>query len=292
MDIVWRGLTQDELDAAYNQAAYAPNMQEVLARLSAQSEVVRQRIGAPRRFSYGQGENDSLDVYSPSSFSSTAPINIFVHGGAWRAGEAKDYAFPAELFVNAGAHFVAIDFDCVQDHDGDLLSLADQVKRAIAWIAVNAPKFGGDPTQLHLSAHSSGAHLASVALTTNWPAEFALPTDLIKSALLCSGIYDLQPVRLSARSSYVTITEESEQVLSAMRHLEKITTPLIIAHGSKETPEFQRHAREFAAALQARNHPAELRIGQDLNHFEVLETLADPDGILGRAALRLMGCGN
>ena len=281
-------MTQDELDAAYNQAAYAPNMEDVIARFAARSEMVRRRLGAPMRYAYGSGKNDGLDVYGPASSDGTGAINVFIHGGAWRGGEAKNYAFPAELFTNAGAYFVPIDFDAVQDHDGDLMPMVDQVRRAIAWLGANAHLFGGDPERVHLLAHSSGAHLAGVVLTTNWQNDFGLPRDFIKSALLCSGMYDMAPVRLSARSAYVSFTDESEHALSAIRHLEQIVTPLTIAHGANETPEFQRHSRDFAAALQARSHPAELVVGEGLNHFEILETLADPDGVLGRAALRQM----
>ena len=65
MAVVWRGMTQEELDKAYDQAAYAPNMQVVIARFASSSERVRQRIGSPARFAYGPGENEGLDVYSP-----------------------------------------------------------------------------------------------------------------------------------------------------------------------------------------------------------------------------------
>ena len=289
MTIVWRGMTQEELDAAYDQAAYAPNMQKILARFASRSADVRQRIGQPLRHAYGPGKNEGLDVYSPSSTTVPAPINVFIHGGAWRGGEATNYAFPAEVFTTAGAHFVPIDFDCVQDFGGDLMPMVDQVRRAIAWVGLNARRFGGDPERIHLSAHSSGAHLAGIVLTTDWVRVFELPHDIIKSALLCSGMYDMEPVRLSARSAYVNFTDESVHALSAMRHLDKMTASLTIAYGTKETPEFQRHARDFWAALRARNHPVDLLVGEDLNHFEILETLADPEGLLGRAAREQMG---
>ncbi len=293
MKPIWRGMTQSELDQAYNQAAYAPNMQEVLARYVAKSEAVRDVVGAPRRFAYGTGQKEGVDVYSPEPgpgrSHGPAPINLFIHGGAWRSGDARDYAFPAELFVSAGAHFIAVDFDWVQDRDGDLTAIADQVRQAIAWVARNAHTFGGCPEQIHLSAHSSGAHLASVALLTDWQAAFSLPADIIKSALLCSGMYDMEPVRRSSRSSYVSFTDESEKALSAMRHLDRITVPVAVAYGSNETPEFQRQSKEFAQSLQDRNHPAELIVGEGLNHFEILETLSGPEDLLGAAALRLMG---
>jgi len=55
-------------------------------------------------------------------------------------------------------------------------------------------------------------------------------------------------VRLSARSSYVKFTDDIEHSLSSQRHLDKLNTPVIVAHGTLETPEFQRQSREFAAA--------------------------------------------
>jgi arylformamidase len=111
----------------------------------------------------------------------------------------------------------------------------------------------------------------------------------LKGALLCSGMYDLKPVRLSARSNYVKFTDEIEQELSAMRHLERIACPLLVAYGTCETPEFQRQARDFAAALAAAGKSHQLLVGEAYNHFEMLETLANPYGLLGRAVLAQMG---
>ena len=101
-------------------------------------------------------------------------------------------------------------------------------------------------------------------------------------------MYDLKPVRLSARSKYVQFTDEMEHALSTQRHLARINCPIMLAHGTLDTPEFQRQTRDFAAALKAAGKPVELRIGDGYNHFEMIETLASPYGVLGRAALEQM----
>jgi arylformamidase len=101
-------------------------------------------------------------------------------------------------------------------------------------------------------------------------------------------MYDLKPVRLSARSSYVKFTDEMEEALSPQRHLDRLNAPLIVSHGTLESPEFQRQARDFAAALRAAGKPVELLVGDDYNHFEIIETLATPYGLLGRAVLEQM----
>ena len=72
------------------------------------------------------------------------------------------------------------------------------------------------------------------------------------------------------------------------RHLARIACPVILAHGTQETPEFIRQTRDFAAALKAAGKPVELLVADGYNHFEVIETLANPYGLLGRAALAQM----
>ena len=283
---VWLDLDQAELDAAYDQTVWAPNREQVIRRYAAHSDAARARLGAPRRFAYGPTPVEGLDLYATSRAS--APINVFIHGGAWRAGLARNYAFPAELFVRAGAHFVVPDFAAVQDVGGSLTPMADQVRRAVAWVYRNAKSLGGDPDRLYVSGHSSGAHLAGVVLTTDWAREFNLPADTVKRGLCSSGMYDLKPVRLSARSSYVKFTDEMEQALSSQRHLDRLNAPLVVSHGTLESPEFHRQARDFVAAVTAAGKPVKLLVGEDYNHFEIIETLGTPYGLLGRAVLEQM----
>jgi arylformamidase len=244
------------------------------------------RLGPPRRLAYGPGELEKLDVYATKQ--RNAPIQVFVHGGAWRASTAADSAYLAETFVDAGAHLILLDFNSVIETKGNLMTMAQQVRRAIAWIYKNGTSFGGDPKRLYISGHSSGAHLAAVALTTDWQKEFGLPKDVFKGGLCASGIYDLYPVSLSARSSYVNFTKQTIEELSPQRHLDKLTAPVIVAHGTLETPEFQRQNREFGAAVKAAGKPATLIVLQGCNHFEVPQSLENPYGLLGRAVLQQM----
>jgi len=234
---------------------------------------------------YGPSEIEKLDIYRTKA--ANAPVNIFIHGGAWRANRGADYAFLAEPFVKAGAHYVILDFTNVDDAGGSLFPMVEQVRRAVAWVYRNAASFGGDPNALYLAGHSSGGHLGGCIVTTDWAAQ-GLPLDILKGAVLGSGMYDLKAVRLSKRSQYVKFTDAMEQELSAQRHLDRLHTPLILTHGTLETPEFQRQTRDFHAAVKAAGKPVELRVGQGYNHFETQETLANPYGLMGRAAFEQM----
>jgi arylformamidase len=283
--LVWLDMDQKELDDAYDQSVYAPNQQLVAKRRRLASEGLLKRI-VPERLAYGASEDEKLDIYK--THRANAPINIYVHGGAWRNGQAKEFAFPAEMFINAGANYVVLDFVQVEKAGGSLLPMVQQVRSAVAWVYRNAARIGGDAERIYITGHSSGAHLSGCALVTDWQKDFDLPAHLIKGGLLVSGMYDLKPVRLSKRSRYVQFTDEIEQALSSQRHLDKLNAPIIVAYGTQETPEFQRQSREFAAAVKAAGKPVELIVGEGFNHFEMQETIGNPYGIGGRAALKLM----
>jgi arylformamidase len=284
---VWLDMDQQELDAAYDQSKYAANQAQIQERRLAASQRARAALGEPLRLAYGASEIEQLDVYRTAQ--ANAPVNVFIHGGAWRNGRSADFAYLAEVFVQAGAHSVILDFTNIDDADGNLMTMAAQVRSAVAFVYKNAASFGGDPGRLFVSGHSSGGHLAGTVVTADWGRDFGLPGDVVKGGLLCSGMYDLEPVRLSARSNYVKFTDEIEQELSSLRHLDRLACPLVVGHGTCETPEFQRQARDFAAALKAAGKPVQLLVGEGYNHFEILETLANPYGLLGRAALAQMG---
>jgi arylformamidase len=283
---VWMDMDQVELDAAYDQAAYAPMLTRYNKRFASSSETTRQRLGAPKRFAYGPTPIEGLDLFPARN--ANAPIFVFVHGGRWRYSNAKENAYPADLFVNAGVNFVVLDFIQVDAAGGDLRTMADQVRRGIAWVYKNAASFNGDTKRFYVGGHSSGGHLAGVAMVTDWQKDFGLPADMITAGLLMSGMYDLKPARLSARSSYVKFDDDMEQALSSIRHIERLRAPITVTYGTSETPEFQRQSRDFAAAVKAAGKPVELLEAADFNHFEMCESLGNPYGPNGLAALKLM----
>ncbi|MFS2207978.1 alpha/beta hydrolase [Variovorax sp. Varisp36] len=281
---VWLDLDQEALDKAYDQAFYAQNIETLIKRCEWNTEVARRRIGEPRKIAYGPSEHETLELTTAKR--TGAPVHIFVHGGAWRGSSAAQWGYMAEVFVANGIHYVAPDFINVIQAKGSLVPMVEQVQRSIAWVYKNATSFGGDPNRIFLSAHSSGAHLAGVALTTDWQAEFGLPNNIVKGAVLVSGLYDLKPVRLSSRSSYVNFDDEIEHRFSPQRHLHRLSTPLVLVRGLLETPEFIRQSKDFADAAVKAGHPVELITGPQYNHIETVESLGNPFGLAGFAALK------
>ena len=238
-----------------------PHADEIIKRYAAASDAVRQRLGEPRVERYGPTPPETLDIYG-----SGRKAFVFVHGGAWRRQSSREQAFPAEPIIAAGAAYVALNFANLPAVT--LPEMAAQVCRGIDWVCQNLSQ------DIVLFGHSSGGHLGAYALTK-------LP--YIKRAMVVSGIYDLLPVRLSARNDYVRIDERLEHQYSPIRHIDKIRCPVTVGWAEKEAAEFARQSREFADKLRAPTI-----VGKDLNHFEIVETLADPRSALGRAALNML----
>ncbi len=284
---VFRNYDQAELDRQYDQRAWAPNAIELINRYGADSAAVRQRVGEPETYDYGDTRAESLDLFR--THRTPAPIHVFIHGGAWRLLSARDSAFPAEAFTRAGAHYVALDFALLPIVALD--QVVDQVRSAVAWLYRHADQLGGDRNRIFVSGHSSGGHLAAAVATTDWKARFGLPQDVVKGALCCSGIYDLEPVRLSARNDYVQLDVGLVETLSPIRHVANLRCPIGVGVGERESDEFKRQAREFAAVIARHGVPVEVFEGAGLNHFEIVTTLASPAGLLGRIALHQMGLG-
>ena len=262
MKKVFRDYDQAALDAQYEQRAWVPHADDIIRRFGEASDEVRARLGEPGTYAYGPSAAETLDVYGFS----TRKALVFVHGGAWKRQSKRENAFAAETFIHAGAAYVALDFALLPAVT--LPEMVGQVCRAIEWVASNLSE------NVFLCGHSSGAHLAASALTR---------VACVRAALVVSGIYDLLPVRLSARNVYVRLDERLEHEYSPIRHTDRIRCPVTVAWAEKESAEFARQSREFAEKLKAPAH-----VGNRMNHFEIIETLANPRSPLAKTALEMI----
>ncbi|WP_156947142.1 alpha/beta hydrolase [Bradyrhizobium sp. WSM3983] len=285
--VIWGEYDQAGLDRAYDQMAWAPNFKQLHARRLALAAAARDRLGTPLRASYGPGPIEGIDIHR--SKATTAPVIVFVHGGGWMNGSATDYAHYAEVATQAGAHYAIPDFASVADTGGDLTVLVRQVQAAIAWLYHHAGDFGGDRERFYLCGHSSGAHLASSALVAGWDDFPGISAEIVKGSVLCSGMYDLAPVRHTNRSRQVDFSDAVIDGLSAVRHVDHLSSPVTLLYGTAESPEFQRQSQHFAELIRMAGKSVSLRAAPHYNHFEMTDSFAHPYEAAGRALLEMVG---
>jgi len=275
---------QKQLDAAYDQSLWAPQMAELEASDGVASAAVR-RATPPRTEQYGPTGGELIDIFAPSD-AKRAPLLVFIHGGAWTRNSREDASYPAPTFVGRGAIYLAPDFGSLKTIR--LPQMVEFCRRATEWTIRNAARLGGDPGRVFLAGHSSGAHLAACVLTTDWTAR-GLPADAIKGGFLMSGMYDLYPVMLSSRSSYLHITPAEVIEFSPIRHLDRITCPIAVLSADEDSPEFKRQSDVFGDALKGMGRLASRTVVFDANHFREPERLSHADSAVSRAAFALIG---
>ena len=97
---VWLDMDQTQLDDAYNQRIYAPNIDQLREQSAFNNQLARERLGPPLKFAYGSGPTETLDVYRTGN--DGGPVNVFIHGGTWRYGVANEFTYLAEPLINNG----------------------------------------------------------------------------------------------------------------------------------------------------------------------------------------------
>lgn len=276
--------TQEQLDEAYDLSVWIPNVRAYEGRATTASEAVRQAM-PPRVERYGPDDADLVDIFAPPG-AHGVPVMVYLHGGAWIRNTRQDASYPAPTFVGKGAAFLVPDFPSLASVRMPHMVTACQ--RALEWAVKNASSFGGDPNRVFLAGHSSGAHLAACVLGTDWT-QRGLPANAIKGALLMSGVYDLYPVMLSSRSTFVHITLEEEAALSPARHLDRLTCPIAVMSGDGDSPEYKRQSAVFAEMLQGMGKLHSRTVVFAANHLQEAEQLGQPDSQVSQVALSLLG---
>lgn len=145
----------------------------------------------------------SLNVWTPADASSSLPVLVWVHGGAFTNGAGSVPALRGGLLAEAASAVVttvnyrlgALGFAC---HDAlgahaANLGLQDLVA-ALEWVHENVAAFGGDPGRVTLAGESAGAMcVALLSLSPDYH-------HLFSQVVLHSGVPSLQSPESSERA--------------------------------------------------------------------------------------------
>jgi len=282
---VYGDYTQEELNRQYNQAALVPDFSDYIEQNRERSKSVRKDIPCKLDIPYGPSLDERLDIFPTKAHE--APILIYHHGGAWCRGNNKGSSYIAESCVSKGVNLVIPGFSLAPKVTLD--EIVRQNHAAIVWSYHHAKDFGGNSNRIYVGGHSSGGHLAAMMLVTDWSGEYGLPENLIKGAVCLSGMYDLEPVRLSHRNEYLFLDERSANRNSPILYIPEYKLPIVIGYGDGEHDEFKRQSDSFAAAWEAAGHPMTKIIMKNQNHFEVEREWAKKDSPIMKRLWAMLG---
>lgn len=285
---IFRDYDQAGLDRELNLRARWPEHPQFFERWARDSAGVRAGLPGRLDVAYGDTAAETLDLFPAGA---AAPLLAFIHGGYWQGLDKSDYSYLAPAFVEAGFAFASLNYGLAPGTR--IGAMIDQVRRALAWLHRHGTDHGIAPGRIVVAGHSAGGHLAAMALSTDWPSlDPGLPGDLLAGGCAISGVYDLEPIRLSYHNEVLQIAPEEVVPWSPLHRLPARAAPLLLAVGAEETTEFLRQHAEYAAAWEA----CGLRLGEvemtGLHHFSAVDALGDRRHGLYAAVQQLLARGS
>jgi acetyl esterase/lipase len=242
-----------------------------------------QGIKVERDIRYGPAERHLLDVFTPETDSSAQPVLIFIHGGAFAAGDKHSAGSPFydNIALWAARHgFIGVTMTYRLALQSPWPAGAEDIALAVKWVAGNIGSRGGDGSRIYLLGHSAGAtHVASYV---SHPEFYRVKDGGIKAAIMLSGLYDLTASALRApEKAYFGDDLARYAERSSIKGLVATKIPLMIVTAEFDAPVF---LRQFglvkAAACEGPNGCIRSVVLPRHNHMSEVYSINTPDTLL------------
>ena len=270
-----------DIETQFNPRHAVPNVEAHAARTQQLSQEARQRHEGIYNLRYGPGPLATLDVFKAAP--SNAPLHVFLHGGYWRGRDKSDFSYLADALLPHGITAIVMNYDlCPQV---ELPAIVDQVAQGLAWVHEHAADWGADPHRYSASGHSAGAHLIAACLA-RYAHATSVPRGMPSSAVLISGIYELEPVLSISVNQEIRLRPDQVAAMSPMRHPPCKPVPLTVAVGGSETRGFIEQSQGFAATCASQGANARFIDFEGCDHYTVMRHFESPEGELTRLVVR------
>lgn len=243
-----------------------------------------------------------LDIYQPatSKTKTPAPLVIWVHGGAWRAG-SKD-SVPITRLLNHGFAIASVDYRL--SPVAKFPAQAHDIKAAIRFLRAKAEQYHFDSSRFYIAGSSAGGHLAALVGVTNEHA--VLEGDLgshrqsssnVQKIVSFYGASNLQSILSQSTPFGLTVRVPALQLLlgdrpenepalaklaSPVAHVDRNDPPLLLIHGDKDPQMPIEQAYELRAVYESAKRPVRLQVvrggkhgGRGFFEDEVIDRVAD-----------------
>ncbi len=274
MSVVYRGFTQSQLDAAYNNRAVERDLDAVKIDRDRRSLAMYATSKVSRDRAYGPGPRQRLDYFHAPA--AGKPTVAYIHGGYWQLNDKEPNAFVVEGLLAQGLNVALLEYTLAPA--AKMTQIVGEIRTAIGWLTARLkPEFGAS-TSLVVAGHSAGGHLTAMAAGLTG----------VTAALPISGLFDLEPIRLSYLNAPLRM-DEAEAGANSPTNLPLPEVPVTVAVGAAELPELLRQSEDYFARLTAAGRTVRRLVAPGATHFSVLEQVARPDGSIAKEAARLAG---
>ncbi|MEH6404335.1 MAG: alpha/beta hydrolase [Sneathiella sp.] len=285
--IVYKDYDQFGLDVEYNNQMKVADFKSYLGEWSALCATAIHEYSDIKTYCYDEASGQTLDIIYPVEWDgSPCPIQVFFHGGYWKALSKDDFTFVARAFAQYGIATAIVDYQLMPEVTIDVL--VHQCQKSLAFLYTNAAELDLDSSNLHISGHSAGGHLVAMCMATDW-SEFApeLPKQIIKSGVGISGLYNLLPISLCFLQKDLNLDMETVLRNSPVNFKEPSSGKLHLIVGGLEGREYLAQSDALAASWpEVALAP---KVLAPYNHFSIMSSLAEPTSFLSTHIRHVMG---
>jgi acetyl esterase/lipase len=215
--------------------------------------------------SYGPGERQRLDVYSPKG-ATRAPVLIFVHGGSWYNGDKSDYPFLGDAFVEQGYVTVIISYRVAPQ--GIFPAFVQDAALAVRWVKDNIANLGGDPDRVYLMGQSAGAQIAAlIALDPTYLREVGLERSAIRAFVGQAGPYDFKAfLESDERTQKAMGPRENWPRTQPVNFVDGKQPPMLLQHGLKDDVVNIKNPDWLSSIIREKGGEVEVKYYPEVDH--------------------------
>lgn len=274
---------RDQLDRQYNVRAAIPKVQDIFERWRSLAELYCAENPARLNLRYGSHRLQTLDFFPTEQ--SGAPLFVFFHGGYWRSLDKSDFSHLAGPLRQAGIASAMVNYRLAPEVD--MPAIVADVRASFAWLVQEAGTLGFDATKMFVGGHSAGGHLAAFLTSIDWR-ETNVPEQAIKGLCGLSGVYDLEPIRLSYLNDALHLDSAQAAQFSPLQHLPYAKIPVLLSAGKGESTEFHRQLAAYARRLQTEGYPVRpIALGNG-HHLDIIDQLADANSTVSQSLIAMI----
>lgn len=228
-------------------------------------------VQAGKSIAYAPGERHTLDIYVPEKLEKSAPVIVFLYGGAWRQGTKDDYPFAGHAFAAKGFVTVIPDYRLVPEAQYPVF-LGDNAA-AIKWVEDNIKTFGGDPKRVFLVGHSAGAYNAVMLGMDSIYLRDAKVSIPLRGVVGISGPYAVYPFEFKELQEAFGNVDNPEMTQPINLPTNE-TVPLLLLHGDEDFIVSPENTKRLAQKLTADGIGVEMKLYEELKHMEPVAALS------------------
>jgi len=226
-----------------------------------------------------------LDIYLPKAGAGPVPVVMWIHGGAWQAGNKS--LCPALFLAGEGYAVVSIEYRLTgaapfpaQIHD---------CKAAVRWVRAHAKEYGFDSNRIGVWGSSAGGHLVALLGTSggirelegdvggnlDQPSRVQAVCDFCGPSTFRAEDFQSEPGKLREAGPPVVQklfggplneNREKARLASPVEHTSKDDPPFLIVHGEKDNVVPVKHSRLLAEGLKKAGVEVSLVVDPNAGH--------------------------